>query len=168
MDGAPEPPVVLRDATPADLEVLTELRPPRGLHVDRIPQGPRDGKRYVVAEVAGRPAGFGVIYFEGDPMWERPEQVPLVMDLWVAPRLRGKGIGTSIINSLEESARERGFQCVYLQVQPDRNPTVVSLYEKMGYQRLAARPHKDLFAEVDEDGNVREAEEIILDMQKWL
>jgi ribosomal protein S18 acetylase RimI-like enzyme len=158
------PAVVLRDATPADLEALSELRPPRGLHADRIGHG----KRYILAEVDGRPAGFGVIYFEGDPMWERPERVPIVMDLWVAPHLRRRGIGSAMVESLERSARERGFQCVYLQVQAERNPQAVTLYEKMGYQKLAARPHKDFFHEVDEDGNVREGEELILDMRKWL
>src|SRR5215212_6660546 len=118
MDGPPRD-VVLRDATPADLEKLSSLRPPRGLHEDRI--GPADEKRYVLAEVDGRPAGFGVVYFRGDPMWQRPEQVPLVMDLWVDPKLRGRGIGSRIMSALERSARDRGFPCIYLQVQADKN-----------------------------------------------
>jgi ribosomal protein S18 acetylase RimI-like enzyme len=168
MEGKPNPHVVLRDATRADVEALTELRPPRGLHADRIPAGPGDEKRYVVAEVAGRPAGFGVIYFQGDPMWERPDQVPLVMDLWVAPKFRRRGIGKLIVNSLEASARARGFACVYLQVQAAKNPDIVRMYEQLGYQKLSAKPHKDWFAEVDELGNVREGEELILDMRKWL
>ena len=166
MEGTP--PIVLRDATRADVEALTELRPPRGLHSDRMPSGAANDKRYVVAEVAGRPAGFGVISFRGDPMWERPDQVPLVMDLWVAPHLRGRGIGKRIVESLEDSARARGFQCVYLQVQAERNPDAVRMYERMGYQKLSSRPQVDWYAEVDEHGNVREGEELILDMRKWL
>ena len=168
MDGARALPVVLRDATPRDLEALTALRPPRGLHEDRIPGAAEDGKRYVVAEVQGKPAGFGVIYFEGDPMWERPEQVPLVMDLWVAPHLRGRGIGRRIVGKLEQAARERGFSCVYLQVEADKNPQAVSLYRRMGYQPLQARPCRDPYHTVDEDGSVREGAETIVDMQKWL
>ena len=172
MEGKPHPPpespVVLRDATRADIEALTDLRPPRGLHVDRIPDSPDADKRYVIAEVAGRPAGFGVIYFRGDPMWDRPDQVPLVMDLYVAPHLRGRGIGKRIVASLEDSARARGFPCVYLQVQAEKNPQAIKMYEQLGYQKLAKRAHKDFFAEVDEEGNVREGEELVLDMRKWL
>src|SRR5438034_11840049 len=102
MDGSHDQ-VVIRTAARSDLNALTELRPPRGLHTDRFDEG----KNYVVAEVDGKPAGFGVIYFRGDPMWERPDQVPLVMDVWVAPRLRGRGIGSRMLRALEQSARER-------------------------------------------------------------
>src|SRR5438067_7797410 len=127
MDGnsSGESEVVIRHATTADVSALTELRPPRGLHSDRIDAATKD---YIVAEVDGKPAGFGVIYFHGDPMWERADQVPLVMDLWVAPNLRRRGIGSRMIQALEESARERGFPCVYIQVQVDKNPKAVELY----------------------------------------
>ena len=143
MDGAPNLPIVLRDATPRDLEALTALRPPRGLHDDRIARGCDDSKRYVVAEVAGRPVGFGVIYFQCDAMWERPERVPLVMDLWVAPHLRGRGIGRRIVGKLEQAARERGFACVYLQVEADKNPQAVELYRRLGYQLTGSRACRD-------------------------
>ena len=82
MDGA-QPQVTVRNATQADVESLTQLRPPRGIHADRINEST---VRYVVAESAGKPVGFGVIHFKGDPLWDRPDQVPLVMDLYVAPR----------------------------------------------------------------------------------
>jgi ribosomal-protein-alanine N-acetyltransferase len=168
MDGtSPTAPVVIRDATAADVEKLSALRPPRGLHQDRVGGGEGE-RRYVLAEVGGKPVGFGVVYFRGDPMWERPEQVPLVMDLWVAPEVRGRGVGSRIIAALENAARERGFPCIYLQVQAERNPRAISLYRKLGYQPLGRRAHTDLFHTVDEQGNVHEGEEIVLDMQKWL
>jgi ribosomal protein S18 acetylase RimI-like enzyme len=101
-------------------------------------------------------------------MWERPDQVPLMMDLWVAPRFRRRGVGKSIVRSLEEAARARGFRCVYLQVEAEKNRQAVQIYERMGYEKLEARRHKDLYAEVDEAGTVHEREEVILDMRKWL
>lgn len=157
--------VVIRPARPADLNALTELRPPRGLHADRFDS---DRQQYVLAEVDGKPAGFGVIQFCGDPMWERPEQVPLVMDVWVAPHLRRRGIGSRVLHALEQSARERGFSCVYIQVQLDKNPRAVELYKRLGYQTLQSKPYPDLFHEVDEHGSVRAGTERIVDMQKIL
>ena len=50
--------------------------------------------RYVVAEFGGEPVGFGVIHFESDALSDRPERAPLVRDLYVAPNLRGRGIGS--------------------------------------------------------------------------
>jgi|SoiMethySBSTD1v2_1073268.scaffolds.fasta_scaffold1300282_1 ribosomal protein S18 acetylase RimI-like enzyme len=163
MDGSQDP-ILVRPAHPADVNALTELRPPRGLHVDRFD----DDKQYVLAEVDGKPAGFGVIQFRGDPMWERPEHVPLVMDVWVAPNLRRRGIGSRVIAALEASARERGFPCVYIQVQADKNPRAVDLYKRLGYQTLQAKPYPDPYRHVDEQGNVRAGVEVIVDMQKWL
>jgi ribosomal protein S18 acetylase RimI-like enzyme len=163
MDGSHSN-VVIRPARPADLNALTDLRPPRGLHVDRFDPD----KQYVLAEVDGKPAGFGVIHFRPDPLWERPEQVPLVMDVWVAPNLRRRGIGSRMIRALEDSARQRGFPCVYIQVQAEKNPRAVELYKRLGYQTLGAKPYPDFFHDVDEQGNVRTGTELIIDMQKWL
>lgn len=166
MDGATER-IIVREATPADVEALTQLRPPRGIHADRVGGEGADSK-YVIAEVNGRPAGFGVIRFTGDPLWDRPEQVPLVMDLYVSPTLRRRGIARRVLTALEKSARDRGFSCVYLQVQPQKNPRVVDLYKKLGYQPLQAKPYPDPYHTVDEQGNVHEGTELIVDMRKLL
>jgi len=161
MDGEP----IVREATPRDIEALTNLRPPRGIHTDRVHQ---DTTSYVVAEQNGRAVAFGVIHFKGNPLWERPEQVPLVMDLYVAPNLRGQGIGKRVLKALEQSARERGYSAVYLQVEPDKNPRALELYKKLGYQPLQATPYKDIYRFVDEQGNVTEGTEMVVDMKKWL
>ena len=162
-------PLPIRDVTLADLDALTALRPPRTLHAERIaPQTDDADKRYLLALLENRPVGFGVIYFRGDPLWDRPDQVPLIMDLWVAPAHRRRGIGRRLAESLESAARARGFACCYLQVRAERNPQVIEMYQRMGYQKLQQRPYRDVYAEVDEQGNVREGKEMILDMQKWL
>ncbi len=119
--------ITVRYATSGDVESLALLRPPRGIHADRIME---ETVRYVIAEFAGQPVGFGVIHFQSDALSDRPEQVPLVKDLYVAPNLRGRGIGSRVLQALEHSAREQGFVAVYLQVEADRNPQAVDLYRK--------------------------------------
>jgi ribosomal protein S18 acetylase RimI-like enzyme len=73
-----------------------------------------------------------------------------------------------MIHALEQSARERGFACVYIQVQADKNPRAVELYKRLGYQTVRTKPYRDFFHQVDEHGNVREGTEVIVDMRKKL
>ena len=170
------PSVHVRDVTRADLDALAALRPTRELHAARLCNDiDDDAKRYFLAEISDddgggdhRPIGFGVIYFRGEVTWRRPDRVPLIMDLWVAPKLRRRGVGDMILRALEDAARARSFPCVFLQVQPLRDPAVVAMYERRGYQRLQQEPYRDLYAEVDDAGVLREAQTLILDMQKWL
>src|SRR4051812_25811067 len=103
MEGKP---VIIRDATFNDIDALTNLRPPRGIHADRIREKTNADSKYVVAEIDGRPAAFGVIHFQGDPLWDRPNQVPLVMDVYVAPKLRRRGIAKRVLGALEQSAKD--------------------------------------------------------------
>jgi ribosomal protein S18 acetylase RimI-like enzyme len=166
--------VHVRDVTRGDLDALAALRPTRELHAARVCNDiDDDAKRYFLAETAAgddarRPVGFGVIYFRGEPTWRRPDRVPLIMDLWVAPSMRRRGVGGMILGALEDAARARGFPCCFLQVQPQRDPAVAAMYERRGYQRLQPEPYRDLYAEVDDAGVLRESQALILDMQKWL
>jgi ribosomal protein S18 acetylase RimI-like enzyme len=174
----PTPPfnIRVRDVTRGDLDALAALRPTRELHAARVCNDiDDDAKRYFLAEMSSgdagdvrRPVGFGVIYFRGEPTWRRPDRVPLIMDLWVAPKLRRRGVGGMILRACEDAARARSFPCVFLQVQPQRDPAVVAMYERRGYQRLQQEPYRDLYAEVDDAGVLRESQALILDMQKWL
>jgi len=166
--------VHVRDVSRGDLDALAALRPTRELHAARVCNDiDDDAKRYFLAEIADadhvrRPIGFGVIYFRGEVTWRRPDRVPLIMDLWVAPKLRRRGVGDMILRALEDAARARGFPCVFLQVQPQRNAAAVAMYQRRGYQKLQESPYRDLYAEVDDAGVLREAQTLILDMQKWL
>ena len=172
----PPPSVHIRDVTRADLDALAALRPTRELHAARVCNDiDDDAKRYFLAEASRgdsgadrAPVGFGVIYFRGEPTWRRPDRVPLIMDLWVAPRRRRRGVGGALLHALEDAARARGFSCVFLQVQPQRDPAVVAMYQRRGYQKLQEQPYRDLYAEVDDAGVLRESQALILDMQKWL
>ncbi len=166
--------VHVRDVTRGDLDALAALRPTRELHAARVCNDiDDDAKRYFLAELSTDandrlPAGFRVIYIRGEFTRRRPDRVPLIMDLWVAPSLRRRGVGGMILDALEDAARARGFPCCFLQVQPQRDPAVVAMYERRGYQRLQQQPYRDLYAEVDDAGVLRESQALILDMQKWL
>jgi ribosomal protein S18 acetylase RimI-like enzyme len=57
----------------------------------------------------------------------------LLMDgIGVSPRLRGGGIGTQLLHSLIEYAKNEGYQSVRLDV-IDTNPAARRLYERVGF-----------------------------------
>ena len=50
----------------------------------------------------------------------------------INPEFRGQGIGTSLLNSIEKSAREKGFASLSLLVEED-NKKARKLYERQGF-----------------------------------
>jgi ribosomal protein S18 acetylase RimI-like enzyme len=145
--------VIVRAATAADLPFLQamlyeaatwrpEAQPPletvlASSHVTRYVSG------------WGRPGDAGVIAEEEQPVgaaWYRlfpadeagygfvGADVP-ELSIGVAPRSRGAGIGTRLLEALVEAARTDGHPAVSLSVEPD-NPAR-RLYERVGFVRVA-------------------------------
>lgn len=60
---------------------------------------------------------------------------------YVVQSLRGKGLGTRMVNYAERLLNERGYQFVTLAVAKD-NPGALRLYERLAYSRLREDPGK--------------------------
>jgi ribosomal protein S18 acetylase RimI-like enzyme/DNA-binding MarR family transcriptional regulator len=79
----------------------------------------------LVARLHGEPVGCGALKLQGD--------VPFyIKRMWVAPEARGLGVGRRLLAELEDHARRRGAEVVYLET----NATLVeaaSLYRSAGY-----------------------------------
>jgi GNAT superfamily N-acetyltransferase len=58
-----------------------------------------------------------------------------VKRLFVDSQARGRGVGRRIMSDLETRARVRGARRLILQT-GDRQPEAVTLYERMGYERI--------------------------------
>jgi GNAT superfamily N-acetyltransferase len=88
-----------------------EFLPPEGL--------------FLVAEVAGEPAGCGAwrVYPPGGVEIKR---------VYVAPQFRRRGLAQLIVAALEGSAAEAGHDCVVLNT-GDRQPEAIALYTDLGY-----------------------------------
>lgn len=71
----------------------------------------------------------------------RPQQEgQLLMDgIVVAPEMRGRGVGTALLQAVMDFARERGFRDVRLDV-VDTNPRARQLYERRGF--VATETHR--------------------------
>ena len=79
---------------------------------------------------AGQLAGYaGVIHAAGEGQ---------ITNLCVHPEFRGKGIGKTLLQSIDEAAIKTGLECVFLEVRVS-NHAAIGLYESAGYAQIGSR-----------------------------
>lgn len=83
----------------------------------------------------------------------------------VRPQYRGRGVGTRVMQVVENDLRERGFTRITLNVAKD-NPRARQLYERLGYARVAHEP--GVWSYPDEKGIWHTVEEPAWRMEKNL
>ena len=71
-----------------------------------------------------------------------------LMQIAVSPHFSGRGIGSLLLNSAIEHAKDCGLESVFLEVR-ESNVAAISLYEKSGF--LPTRRRKDYYANPVED-----------------
>ena len=110
---------------------------------DRLQVGEASDYHFVVAEVAGKVAGYSCF-----------GSVPCTLSSWdlywiaVSPGLQGSGVGRKLVVATEEEARKLGATRMYVdtsgraQYEPTR-----AFYERCGYERAATFP--DFYAPAD-------------------
>lgn len=84
---------------------------------------PVDTERMIVAMVGDRAAGFGELHLKTNEL----------RAVYVSPEFAGRGVGTMILNALEEIARENGLTNLHL----GASLNAVSFYEKHGWCEIS-------------------------------
>ena len=163
----------VRDARVEDLAALMALRyaDSPAIHRDRIRDADNENLRYLLVVCDGEIIGFGMVILGSPPSWPEPvdaDKLPAMNDLFVREDLRGRGIGTFLIDRIERIAAQRGFRAMHLAVQPENNAPAHRLYLNLGYEPLQNEPREDRWEFTDSDGNVHRGVEWIVDMQKPL
>jgi GNAT superfamily N-acetyltransferase len=100
---------------------LDELRPPHGLFLVARRE------RHLVGGVGYRSIG--------DPGLRYAE----VKRLWVRPDLRREGIGLTLMNEIEQQARDHGYRTLFLETGPAQ-PEALALYESNGWTEIDQYP----------------------------
>jgi ribosomal protein S18 acetylase RimI-like enzyme len=137
--------VRLRAATAADVGRLEELvRTAYGHYVERIggPPGPMTDdyaevvRRYrvTVAESGGEIVGLIVL--------RATDEGFLVDNVAVEPSHQGTGVGRALLEHGEDSAREAGFDSIYLYTH-ELMAENLALYARIGYVEFDRRAHGD-------------------------
>lgn len=84
----------------------------------------------LVARLRGDPVGCGALKFHGRAPAE-------LKRMWVAPELRGSGLGRRLLRELERQARKGGARVVRLETNRSLREAI-SLYRGSGYREVAA------------------------------
>jgi ribosomal protein S18 acetylase RimI-like enzyme len=95
----------------------------------------------LMAEVDGKAVGFVSGFV--DEEWEYREQYFYIAKLSVLPEHRGKGIGSALIQAMEEHARRQGFKRVGIGV-ISPSERVYGLYHRLGYADHLVRLRKNI------------------------
>lgn len=95
------------------------------------------------AELAGRPRRDYLVLTDDDGVLgyaglDHGGDVADVMTVAAAPRAQGRGVGSRLLDELEQRARSRGAASMMLEVRAD-NAAARRLYERTGYALLATR-----------------------------
>jgi len=88
---------------------------------------------YFVAEAGGKILGGGGIY----PTEGLPEGTCELVKMYLLPEARGIGLGRTLIEKCLETAKEKGFQQVYLETL-DELHLALKIYAKFGFEYLCA------------------------------
>jgi ribosomal protein S18 acetylase RimI-like enzyme len=86
-----------------------------------------------VAQTTDGLVGMGSV----GPAPERPG-IAAIYGMWVAPEARGEGLGRSLMDALEDQAREAGHGDIGLGVTMTNEPAI-RLYEARGYADIGER-----------------------------
>lgn len=87
---------------------------------------------YFIAETKGRILGGGGIC----PTNGLSEDTCELVKMYLLPEARGKGIGAALLNKCLETAKQKGFNKVYLESLPELSQAI-TVYEKFGFKKLS-------------------------------
>ncbi|MFH1086283.1 MAG: GNAT family N-acetyltransferase [Chloroflexota bacterium] len=161
----------VRAATAEDLPALARLKAPKALHRDRLRDAQSPTFRYLVLERAGDVIGFACLVYARPSYWSDAHDVthlPQIVDVRVAPTLRGRGYGSYLILAAEQLAARKGCVCIYVAVDPLHNPRAQALYRRLGYAPLQSEPYLKHWEFVDSGGQRHVGDDWLLDMVKPL
>ena len=86
------------------------------------------GGEFWVIEYQGKVVGTSAYY----PV-ERSENAVEIRKMYLLPEVRGKGLGKYLLQQLEETIANRGFQHIWIETASALNEAI-QLYESSGYQ----------------------------------
>lgn len=95
------------------------------------------GSRVLVAVLDGQAAGIAACEHQDD----------CISDVWVDPGFEGRGVGSALIQALEEDISRRGYSTARIHVAA-ANERARGLYEYLGYRQVSRQTAFDPILEI--------------------
>lgn len=86
---------------------------------------------YYIAVQSGKIIGGGGIF----PSAGLPNGTCELVKMYLMPGSRGTGVGATLINTCMDTAREMGFDSIYIETLPELSKAI-NVYEKFGFEYL--------------------------------
>jgi len=86
---------------------------------------------YYIAVQSGKIIGGGGIF----PSAGLPNGTCELVKMYLLPGSRGTGVGATLINTCMDTAREMGFDSIYIETLPELSKAI-NVYEKFGFEYL--------------------------------
>jgi GNAT superfamily N-acetyltransferase len=134
--------LTIRDAQAADAEriagLLTQLGYPTqpGAVETRLERLAIVGDRVVVADLDG--GAVGLAHLQVAPAIERDRTAAKIGALVVDQAHRGQGVGRALVQALEDEARARGCELLFVTT-AERRDDAHAFYERVGFERTGRR-----------------------------
>ncbi len=147
-----------RLANENDLQSFCTIRNNQDLFIRYLQQQEKKEIYLVVAEQNKLIFGFGVLKLIGN-------LIPKLSDLFVKENYRGNNIGSNLIKTRENIARDLGFLEIYVSVDPIENPKMIKLMIKLGYEAIST-PYSKSAIYYKEDGTTYDKTYTRIDFKK--
>jgi ribosomal protein S18 acetylase RimI-like enzyme len=145
--------VVVRRGTAQDVRFLRDMLHHAYYWRERMPdEGPgpvqlyvkawgRRGDTAVIALLDGFPVGAAWfrLFAEASPGYGFVDEATPELAVAVVPNARGVGVGSALLESLLERARDDGYEALSLSVDRE-NQGAIALYEQFGFRRVEETP----------------------------
>jgi GNAT superfamily N-acetyltransferase len=119
------------------------------MRLDHLEAAVRDGDCFaMVADEDGLAVGWAVVHtnFREDQDWDPPDEDTkrfqsgdnaYLENIEVAARMRGKGVGTALLQAVEDEARNRGKRCLWLHTS-ENNVKAHKVFDRSGWRHEAS------------------------------
>jgi GNAT superfamily N-acetyltransferase len=148
----------IRPIAQTDIALLEKRFPEGGLakHADRFSRQQTGEVVYLVAWHREHPVGHALLKWGGSQDEPVAKQLkigcPDIEDLFVLAEFRSQGIGSQLLSSAEQLAREQGYTHIGLSVAAETNDLARRLYERLGYQDAHFGEYTEHGEYIDEQG----------------
>ena len=96
---------------------------------------PVEAASLVIEDADG--ALIGCVQTVTSPPWEGIPAVPFVIELFVHPEQRRRGLGTVLLLSAAQACHEQGWESIALNAQEETSADAFHLYRRMGFAEIS-------------------------------